>query len=228
MERVFGERAPCRRSLGRHLRPLRRHRRAVLSRAKGPPGTRSSRHHPRDRSEPAHQSRDRPQGARGQRGAPRRPPLRSSLRPGRAAPSRRAAAVARARARPPAHVGAGIRCDGRSGGLPRREAASAEVARPRGRGAGLVAPGADATRRCVSAGDRRSTSATRGSAAADRPWRGRRPHRRADLAAAAFVGGRDGVHRLRGIEFACGDDVCRGAAGEEMVASIARTARSLP
>jgi len=30
------------------------------------------------------------------------------------------------------------------------------------------------------------------------------------------------------IEFACRDDVCRGAAGEEMVAQIARTARLLP
>ena len=30
------------------------------------------------------------------------------------------------------------------------------------------------------------------------------------------------------IEFACRDDVCRGAAGEEMVAQIARTARPLP
>jgi len=30
------------------------------------------------------------------------------------------------------------------------------------------------------------------------------------------------------IEFACGDDVCRGAAGEEMVARIARTVRPLP
>jgi rhomboid protease GluP len=30
------------------------------------------------------------------------------------------------------------------------------------------------------------------------------------------------------IEFACGDDVCRGAAGDELVAQIARTARPLP
>ncbi|TMA15183.1 MAG: rhomboid family intramembrane serine protease [Deltaproteobacteria bacterium] len=86
----------------------------------------------------------------------------------------------------------------RSGGLPRREAPSANVAGPRSRGAGPVAPGADATGHCIPAGHRRSTSATRGPAAADRSWRGRRPHRRADLAAASFVGGGDGVRRLRG------------------------------
>src|SRR5437667_4451546 len=141
-------------------------------------------------SEPAYQSRDRLQGARGQRGAPRRPPLRSSLRPGRAAAPRRATALARVRAGAPARGGAGIRCDGRSGGLPRRETPSADVARPRSRGAGPVGPGADATGPCIPAGDRRSTSATRGPPAADRSWRGRGPHRRADLAAASFVGGR--------------------------------------